>query len=258
MKTTKLFLVLLCTAFSFGIKAQVTVVEENTVKLGETNNVIYSGTEGKYGAAAGVYFGSQDFPNVKGTAIEYGNGESSGIFMDDQKVVIWSPGDENLVSFCDEDEMGGSGTNYQQAIIAYIDGAGYYYQISDSTSKEQIRIINSPLMKVMQLRGVEYYHKTKGTNSANNKNREKPDENKNLTREKKSGFLAQEVEAIIPEAVATNKAGIKYVNYQAVIPFLVEAVKEQQKEISVQAQQIKDLQEQINEIKLLIKKGQVK
>lgn len=252
MKTTKIFLVLLCTAFSFGIKAQVTVTDNKTIQLG-SENIVGTSDVGKYTQASGMYFG-----NNNGLNIEYGNGESAGIHFDGDKVVIWSAGDENLVNFCDEDGMEGSGTSYQQAIVAYINGQGYYYQISDSTSKEQIKNISSSLQKIMQLRGVEYYHKTKGTNSVNNKNSEKSDENKDLTREKKSGFLAQEVEAVIPEAVATNKSGIKYVNYQAVIPFLVEAIKEQQLQLTNQNNQIKDLQDQINQLKTSLGNNKLK
>lgn len=43
---------------------------------------------------------------------------------------------------------------------------------------------------------------------------------------KEIGFLAQDVEAILPEAVTQNEEGDKLVNYSAVIPLLTEAVKE--------------------------------
>lgn len=251
MKTTKLLLVLSCTLLSLGIKAQVTVENENSVKLGAANNAVYSGTTGKYGQFTNVILG---YPYGKGTVVEGGNGESGGIYMDGDKVVIWSPGDDNLVNFCDEDLIYDPATDFHQAIIAYIDGEGYYYQISDSTSKEQIRIINSPLLKVMQLRGVEYYHKSKMANASNKTSDNAQADNKKTDKEKKTGFLAQEVEAVIPEAVSTNKAGIKYVNYQAIIPFLVEAMKEQQKQLLLQAQQIKDMQDQLNIIQLSIRK----
>jgi hypothetical protein len=41
------------------------------------------------------------------------------------------------------------------------------------------------------------------------------------------GFLAQEVEAVLPELVSTNDEGTKSVNYDGVIPVLVEALKEE-------------------------------
>ena len=39
-------------------------------------------------------------------------------------------------------------------------------------------------------------------------------------------MLAQEIENIIPNAVTTNGRGYKTVSYNAVIPLLVEAIKE--------------------------------
>lgn len=46
------------------------------------------------------------------------------------------------------------------------------------------------------------------------------------------GFIAQELEKILPHAVSTDDEGIKSVNYSAVIPFLLETLKEQDKRIS--------------------------
>ena len=42
------------------------------------------------------------------------------------------------------------------------------------------------------------------------------------------GFLAQEVEKVLTEAVSQNADGIKFLNYDGVIPLLTEAIKEQQ------------------------------
>jgi hypothetical protein len=45
------------------------------------------------------------------------------------------------------------------------------------------------------------------------------------------GVIAQEIEAILPEAVRTNKTGFLAVRYEKIIPLLIEAIKEQQKQI---------------------------
>lgn len=45
------------------------------------------------------------------------------------------------------------------------------------------------------------------------------------------GFIAQELEKIIPYAVITDPQGIKSVNYSAVVPFLLESLKEQDSRI---------------------------
>jgi hypothetical protein len=49
---------------------------------------------------------------------------------------------------------------------------------------------------------------------------------KGFTREKQIGFVAQEVEKIMPELVQTDKDGWKTMSYDRVTALLVEAVKE--------------------------------
>jgi hypothetical protein len=45
------------------------------------------------------------------------------------------------------------------------------------------------------------------------------------------GVIAQEIEAILPEAVTTRDSGYKAVNYEKIVPLLIEAIKDQQKQI---------------------------
>lgn len=243
MKKSNLLLIGLGLFTILGANAQVSIEDVNTVKLGVTSNTICSSNTGKYGQASGVIMGVNS--SDRGTIIEAGNTESAGIYLDGDKIVMWAPGDANLINFCDEDLMV-TGNNYQQAIVAYIDEDGYYYQVSDSTKKEQIVTIHSSLSKLMKIRGVEYYHKKNNeTTAKENKIADKT----MLNNVKRSGFLAQEVEEIIPEAVATNKSGVKFVNYQAMIPFLVEALKEQQTQVLNMQTSIQQLKDEIALIK---------
>ena len=88
---------------------------------------------------------------------------------------------------------------------------------SDINLKENIRPIEDPLNKVLQLNGVEFDWKE--------------------TQQPSVGVIAQELEAVFPELVRTGD--IKSVNYNGLIGVLIEAVKEQQK-------QIEELKKQIN------------
>ena len=45
------------------------------------------------------------------------------------------------------------------------------------------------------------------------------------------GVIAQEIEVILPEIVSTRESGMKAVQYEKIIPLLIEAIKEQQKQI---------------------------
>ena len=58
------------------------------------------------------------------------------------------------------------------------------------------------------------------------------------------GFIAQEVERIVPEAVKRDDKGFRSVAYSHLTPVLVEAVKEQQKQITAQQQTITELRRQ--------------
>ena len=82
---------------------------------------------------------------------------------------------------------------------------------SDKRLKDNIETIKNPLQKVQALRGVTWNWKKDGKADV--------------------GFIAQEVEEIIPELVATGEDGYKSVQYANLVWVLVEAVKEQQKQI---------------------------
>ena len=80
---------------------------------------------------------------------------------------------------------------------------------SDINLKENIRSIEDPLNKVLQLNGVEFDWKDNQQSSI--------------------GVIAQELEKVFPSLVKT--AENKSVNYNGLIGVLVEAIKEQQKQI---------------------------
>ena len=91
------------------------------------------------------------------------------------------------------------------------------YSSSDKRWKTNIKNIDSPLEKISQINGVEFdwiedepVHGNKGHDI---------------------GVIAQEIENILPDAVQTRESGMKAVKYEKVIPLLIEAIKEQQKQI---------------------------
>jgi hypothetical protein len=59
------------------------------------------------------------------------------------------------------------------------------------------------------------------------------------------GFIAQDLQKIIPEVVITDKDGELGVNYNEIIPILSEAIKAQQKQIESQSDQIEELKKMI-------------
>ncbi|MGE5356183.1 MAG: tail fiber domain-containing protein [Deltaproteobacteria bacterium] len=99
---------------------------------------------------------------------------------------------------------------------------------SDVRLKENIETIHNGLEKVKQLRGVTFTWKSSPEYGT------------------KYGFIAQELEKVIPELVFTNDAdGYKGVNYAEMTAVLVEAVKEQQFQIDELKKIVQQQQAQI-------------
>lgn len=102
---------------------------------------------------------------------------------------------------------------------------------SDLRYKTNVRSITSPLEKVKSLRGVYFNWDQKSF----------PD--KNFSDNTELGFIAQEVEKVLPEVVSKDKTPEEYrsVKYDKVVALLVEAIKEQQKQIDSLKSQVKNL-----------------
>jgi hypothetical protein len=62
------------------------------------------------------------------------------------------------------------------------------------------------------------------------------------------GVVAQDVEAVLPEAVSTDEAGYKSVRYQDLIPLLIAALKEQDRTVNNQIQIISQQQQEITRL----------
>ena len=112
---------------------------------------------------------------------------------------------------------------------------------SDERIKTNIKTIENALDKTLLLRGVEY-------------------NNFKIDPEQKClGLIAQEVELIIPEAVSVNEVdNIKCISYNSLIGVLIEAIKEQQALLVLERAERVEQQQQINELKLILKNNNLK
>ena len=66
------------------------------------------------------------------------------------------------------------------------------------------------------------------------------------------GFIAQEVETVLPNLVSEDKQGIKSVNYQSMIPVLTNAIKEFKQKSDEQDRLISQLQSLVEQQQALI------
>ena len=78
--------------------------------------------------------------------------------------------------------------------------------LSDESLKINVNVISNALNTVRQIEGVDFQWAASG--------------------KKSSGFVAQQLETAIPHLVTTNETGMKTVNYNGVIAYLVQTVKE--------------------------------
>ncbi len=96
------------------------------------------------------------------------------------------------------------------------------FSTSDKSLKKNVVNIDSALDKVSQINGV-YYDWTE----------EALEKNKHLKAEKEVGVIAQDVEKVLPEIVATRDDGTKAVKYERLCALLIESVKELKQEIEL-------------------------
>lgn len=95
---------------------------------------------------------------------------------------------------------------------------------SDMTLKTNVTKIQNALSKVNSINGVEF----DWTDDYIEKN---GGEDGYFVRKHDIGVIAQEIEKVLPEVVATREDGIKAVKYDRIVPLLIEAIKELKDEI---------------------------
>lgn len=135
-------------------------------------------------------------------------------------------------------------------------GLGYahgIYNLSDKNVKKDIKSITNALSKIKELKGISYKYDPNVLKSA------KEDERIYL------GFIAQDVEQVLPEVVVSknfpmgggeikitdkndNLKEVKVVDYVAIVPVLVEAIKEQQEIIENQEARIAKLETLVQQL----------
>jgi hypothetical protein len=161
-----------------------------------------------------------------------------------------------------------SSSNFSVNGSGYISAAGIT-ATSDSLLKENIRPLEKSLDKIMMLKGVSYNYKS---SSLPHKQQEIkfdnpafsdsimdliPDELKireetaniiedEIANGKHIGFLAQDVEKVLPEVVRTTPNGSKGINYLDIIALLAEGIKEQQAQIEELHTEIQELKSNIS------------
>lgn len=109
-----------------------------------------------------------------------------------------------------------------------------YSQPSSIRWKSEVRTLESALDRVLRLRGVEYVWTATG--------------------ESQIGFIAEEVGQVFPEMVQYEENGVdaRSVDYSRMVAVLVEAMKDQQREIERQQEHVAQLMDRLDRLEQLL------
>ena len=179
----------------------------------------YAGIYGAYGVANGssnVSVGFHEFwAKDQGSNVAYMRGRQGSVSIQKGLYV----GDRTVVGTDNEVRAEGEITAFYS---------------SDARLKENVVTIDGALDKVMAMRGVSFDWKDEHIEKRGG-------EDGYFVRKEDIGFIAQELEPILPTVVRKRKDETLAVDYQKMVAVLVEAMKEQQ-------EQIKALTEQVNSL----------
>ena len=113
--------------------------------------------------------------------------------------------------------------------------SGSIVNTSDRRLKERINPLEKSLEKLLAVRGVNFYWK-----------------DKSISDKEQIGVIAQEIEKIFPNLVVNGK-DYKSVHYVALIPVLIESIKEQQAQLKAQERELNTLKVRVNQIEQTLK-----
>ena len=108
------------------------------------------------------------------------------------------------------------------------------YYSSDQALKENVVVISNPIEMLNQIKGVYFDWKDSYINYRGG-------EDGYFVRKHDVGVIAQDVEKVLPQVVAHKGDGYLGVKYEKIIPLLIEAIKDQQRQISQLSEQVNKL-----------------
>jgi hypothetical protein len=157
--------------------------------------------------SAGLIRGNNNYSTATTPDFTWYTNDQTGLFHPSPNVIGFSTGGYERMRIS-------NGPTYTLLIYGNAYASGGVWTPSDIRYKKNIQTIDGALNKVLKLNGKAYEFKT--------------DEfkNKNFNKGSNLGFIAQELKEIIPEAVNIDSNGYQSINYDEIIPVLVEAIKE--------------------------------
>lgn len=129
---------------------------------------------------------------------------------------------------------GGGPTNLVLQANGNVCSYGSFVSCSDERFKKNVRPIELAIDKLSRLDAITYNWDTEKYAQRFIDNRTQ------------CGFMAQQMEMVIPEVVSEDKDGYKAIDYPKLTPYIVEAIKEQQQMISDLRQQLSNKDNEVS------------
>ncbi|MGV3600490.1 MAG: tail fiber domain-containing protein [Dyadobacter fermentans] len=162
----------------------------------------------------GVLYPQYNFDVAKRMRIKHQAGSTAGLFLDGSKTDDYQKGPAAFMGMVNDDQVGffiGDMWRFYVHANGNATLTGNLTQNSDRRLKSDLATLQGSRHKILGLSGYHYRWASE-----------------KRSRALQTGFVAQEVEAVLPELVETDAQGYKSVNYIGLIPHLVEAFKELQ------------------------------
>lgn len=148
-----------------------------------------------------------------------GNAAVIGGLEGDMKKDPWYDNEFGYLGYQDTDgKRWGVVSGGDMNVVGDIYTSGTFRRTSDIRFKKNIKPLADSLNKIENLNPVSFEWKSE----------EYP--NKRFKEGEQKGLIAQEVEEVLPEIVATGEDGYKSVSYEQLIPVLIDAMKELKKD----------------------------
>ena len=186
------------------------------VRLGDTGNGYFQPVSGNYGSIqvdGGAHGGWEGYSIGGRVVFMHDNSSGSGIYNDVNNEWMIYCQLNNYVGLYYNGAVKLQTTSGGISVTGSITASSNITAYSDQKLKDNIEIIENPVEKVKAIQGITY------------------NRNDLEDRPRQTGVIAQQVEKVLPEVVQTDDEGIKTVAYGNMVGLLVEAIKEQQKQI---------------------------
>ena len=224
------------TSTAMGFKTTASGLWSTSMGNGTTADGDFSTAIGLKTTAAGDISSTMGFYTTASDASSLSIGQFNAV-----NSVVTSKGSDTVFHPTNAAFVIGNGTfnARSDAFVVYFNGnatlAGELSVNSDARLKDNIQPLGSTLDKLHQIEGKTYTLL------------------KDEERTPKIGVLAQEVQSVFPELVSEGVDGTLSVNYQGLVPVLINAINEQEAEMSEQDAKIAALEAQNEEIKEMLR-----